>query len=108
MICTKKEECRVDGQVSALRATIAMGLVVTRQLAKKAEVAAAAAAMGEWDRRHGWLHSPEGRAADAREAEQGVARVVAALRVWPPKGAGGTWCGVGSGDAGVGAGFLCH
>ena len=43
-----------------------------------------AAAMREcqWDRQHGWLHSPEGRAADRREAEQELARVVAALRVW--------------------------
>ena len=41
-----------------------------------------AAALREWDRQHGWLHSPEERAADRREAEQELARVVAALRVW--------------------------
>ena len=41
-----------------------------------------AAALREWDRQHEWLHSPEERAADRRDAEQELARVVAALRVW--------------------------
>ena len=42
------------------------------------------AALREFDGQHhdGWLHSPEERAADRREAEQELARVVAALRVW--------------------------
>ena len=38
--------------------------------------------MGEWDKQHGWLHSPEHKAADRREAEQELAKVVAALRVY--------------------------
>ena len=46
------------------------------------EAKVAATTMREWDRQHGWLHSPEERAADRREAEQELARVVAALRVW--------------------------
>ena len=41
-----------------------------------------AAALREWDRQHGWLHSPEERAADRREAGRELARVVAALRLW--------------------------
>ena len=41
-----------------------------------------AAALREWDRQHGWLHSPEERAAETKEAERELARVVAALRVW--------------------------
>jgi TRAP-type C4-dicarboxylate transport system permease small subunit len=36
--------------------------------------------MREWDRQHEWLHSPEERAAVRMEAEQELARVVAALR----------------------------
>ena len=47
-----------------------------------AEVTVAAAAMREWDRQHGWLHSPKERATDTREAEQELAKVVAALRTW--------------------------
>ena len=38
--------------------------------------------MAAWDRQHGWLHSPAERAADRSEAEQELAKVVAALRVW--------------------------
>ena len=38
--------------------------------------------MREWDRQHGWLHSPAERAADRSEAEQELAKVVAALRAW--------------------------
>ena len=34
---------------------------------REAEVAATT--MREWDRQHGWLHSPEERAADRSEAE---------------------------------------
>ena len=41
----------------------------------------AAVAMREWDRQHGWLHSPKQRAVDRGEAEQELAKVVAALRV---------------------------
>ena len=47
---------------------------------REAEVAAKS--MREWDRQHGWLHSPAERAADRSEAEQELAKVVAALRVW--------------------------
>ena len=47
---------------------------------REAEVAATA--MREWDGQHGWLHSPEERAADRSEAEQELARVMATLRVW--------------------------
>ena len=36
----------------------------------EAEVAATSIAMTKWDRQHGWLHSPEERAADRSEAEQ--------------------------------------
>ena len=46
------------------------------------EAEVVAAALREWDRQHEWLHSPEERAADRRDAEQELARVVAALRVW--------------------------
>ena len=42
---------------------------------REAEVAATA--MREWDRQHGWLHSPAERAADRSEAEQELAKVVA-------------------------------
>ena len=46
------------------------------------EAEVVAAALREWDRQHGWLHSPEERAAETKEAERELARVVAALRVW--------------------------
>ena len=38
-------------------------------------------AMREWDRQHEWQHLPGESAADKRETEQELARVVAALRV---------------------------
>ena len=49
----------------------------------------AATTIREWDRQHGWLHSPE-RAADRSEAEQELAKVVAALRAWHAAAAAAT------------------
>ena len=57
-----------------------VGSLLAAQTPERAEVVATT--MREWDRQHGWLHSPGERAADTKEAERELARVVAALRVW--------------------------
>jgi hypothetical protein len=56
-----------------------VGSLLAAQTPERAAVVHVAAAMREWNRQHGWLCSPEERAADRRETEQELAMVVAAL-----------------------------
>ena len=83
-----------------------VGSLLAAQTPERAEVVAVA--MREWERQHEWLHSPEERAAVRREAEQELARVVAALRVWHEAAAAAT--AVTTAAATAAAGYLlgCH